>query len=418
MSDLSRDPPDRWLWLPNLGAEEGPDWPRHATLPAVAATTRLWRLILPAANRPIGPVDPGPEDWPEAFGDRAVQAAFRWLDARPGAHAWFGDAAAAERIQALVGARLAPDPAITRAVHDKAFAHVRASELGYVPAPLRDVVSVLDPDRLADPPAARAHIESEIARWPAWTGGRFTLKPRLGGSGRGRFAGARQTLDPVALERALPRFVERGGALLEPWLDRAADLSVSLFVDEPGAADTLGVTLLGSLEQIVTPAGVPHGHIGEIDSRGRISSGHRRDEDAREAAVAIAHAARAAGYFGPCGVDSLVFRMPDEAGEIIERFRPVLELNARFTLGIVTIGLLRRLLSRLRRRHGLSPGERRAFYFALSPPAGHVDWSSAARALGNGTVAFELTSPGAEGAPGLLVARDLETLGPLRRIHD
>ncbi len=413
MNAPGRDRDSEWLWLPNLGAEEGPDWPRLARLPAVAATARLWRLIFPASNRPIGPVDPGPEHWPEAFGTRTEKAAFRWLGARPGAYPWFGDAAAVDRIHALDLQPFGPAPAITRAVHDKAFALEHASALGYVTPALRELVTAFDPEDLADPASAVARIEAALRAWPAWTDGRFILKPRLGGSGRGRIGGTRDRFDAAAIERMLPRFVERGGALLEPWLTRTADLSVSLFVDEPQGSDTLGVTLLGSLEQWVTPAGVPIGHLGEIDSRGRISSGHRRDEAAREAAVAIAHAARSAGYFGPCGVDSLVYRAPDDSGEPVERLRPVVEFNARFTLGIVAIGLLHRLLGRLRRDHGLTPGERRTFLFALAPPAGHRDWSGAARAIGGDAVAFDFPSGAGPAGAGLLIARNRDSLMPL-----
>jgi len=196
--------------------------------------------------------------------------------------------------------------------------------------------------------------------------------------------------------------------ILEPALDRI--ITPLLF---SYAGDGQRGTLLGSLEQWLTSAGVPIGHLGEIDSRGRISSGHRRDEDAREAAVAIAHAARAAGYFGPCGVDSLLFRAPDGSGDLVEWLRPILEFNARFTLGIVAIGLMRRLLSRLRRRHGLSPGERRAFLVALEPPVGHDDWASAARAIGAGAIAFDFTSDGARPGSGVLIARDRDALAPL-----
>lgn len=413
MTAPGRDRDSEWLWLPNLGAEEGPDWPRFSTLPAVAATTQLWRSIFPASNRSIGPVDPGPEYWPEAFGSRTETAAFRWLGARPGAYPWFGDAAAMERIRALGHAPAGPDPAITRAVHDKAFACEQASVLGYESRTLRGLASVLDPEMLTDPGSAGARIEAVLGAWPAWTGGQFILKPRLGGSGRGRYAGRLDRFDSAAIGRTLPRFIERGGAVLEPWLDRAADLSVSLFIDELHSAESPGVTLLGSLQQWLTPSGVPLGHIGEIDSRGRISSGHRRDEAAREAAVALAHAARARGYFGPCGVDSLVFRAPDESGDRIERLRPLVEFNARFTLGIVAIGLMRRLLSRLRRRHGLTPGERRTFVFALAPPSGHPDWPSAARAIGKQARAFDLAPAAGRPGAGVLIARDRESLAPL-----
>jgi hypothetical protein len=405
----------RWLLWPNLGAEEGPDWPRHAAHGAVAATARLWRLLFPAAHRVIGPVDLGDERWPAALGERPPGAAFRWLDARPGAHAWLGDQAAVRALVALGADWSGPDPAATRAVHDKAFAQDAAERQGRVPRILRGLAIRFEPEDLEDPAAALARVEQALSAWPDWTRGRFVLKPRLGSSGRGRVSGRRDALDARALRGAFPRLAARGGAILEPWLERAADLSVALVV-APAADPDPGVTLLGSLESVVTPAGVPLGHVGEIDSRGRVASGRPEDEQAREAAAEIAAEARAAGWFGAGGVDSLVFLDP-RAEDERPILRGVVELNARPTLGLIAIGLLRRLLPRLRAEHGLGPGERRGFAFALRPPGGSADWSTAARAAGDGVIAVPLAG-GAEGAatgPGILVGPDRAPLRALFR---
>ena len=51
-----------------------------------------------------------------------------------------------------------------------------------------------------------------------------------------------------------------GGAILEPWLERLADLSAQLHIGQDGA-----VTLLGTLEIVSTPSGVPLGHRGELE---------------------------------------------------------------------------------------------------------------------------------------------------------
>jgi len=95
-----------------------------------------------------------------------------------------------------------------------------------------------------------------------------------------------------------------------------------------------------------------------------VTSGNRYDEALREAAVAVAQAAIAAGYHGPCGVDAFAFEV--EPGRI--ELRPVVEFNARFTLGIVAIGWLRRALPRIRRELSLDPGGLRAFQFRLDAP--------------------------------------------------
>jgi hypothetical protein len=187
-------------------------------------------------------------------------------------------------------------------------------------------------------------------------GGRFTLKPRHGSSGRGRFGGALHEIDATTLQSALARLASRGGAILEPWLDRDEDLSVQLSIDPAGE-----ILVLGSLAQRVSSSGVYRGHRGIVDARGRVRSNSRWDEPLREAAVQVARCAREAGFHGPCGVDAFTFRGED--GSL--RLRPVVELNARFTSGTVVLGLVRRALGTLGPRLGLAPGALLAFEFDL-----------------------------------------------------
>jgi len=81
-------------------------------------------------------------------------------------------------------------------------------------------------------------------------------------------------------------------------------------------------------------------------------------------------AARERGYAGPAGVDAFVFADPEAPGAGAPILRPVVELNARFTAGTVTIGLVRRLLPRLKRKElRLRASERMRFRFWLSLPA-------------------------------------------------
>ena len=138
-------------------------------------------------------------------------------------------------------------------------------------------------------------------------------------------------------------------------------------------------TLLGSLEQIVSPGGGFRGHCGELDARGRVYSGHPRDEELRTSSVWLAARARAQGFFGPCGVDAFTYvertyaertcagracAESDVDGDR-EHLRPALELNARATMGLVSLGLVRRALPLVRERLGLAGEARRAFLLTL-----------------------------------------------------
>ncbi len=346
--------------LANLGGEEGPDWRRWLEEPAVGMQAGLWHFLF---GRAAGWLEPPPAlpAWPELLGSRPEAPVFPWLpeDAEGVAVPWFGSADAAADAEAAGLGFASAAPEIVRAVHDKAFAHETAREERLVPPVLRGAIHVLSADALLAPDAAD-RIEATLANAPAFARERFTLKPRLGTSGRGRVAGRGGRLDRERLGGALERLAGRGGAVLEPWLERIEDFSVQLHVAEEG------VTMLGSLVQELAPSGRYLGHRGELDSRGRIFTGRPEEEALREAAALVAVAARERGFRGPCGVDAFSFREPEADAPVL---RPVVELNARFTAGLVTVGLVRRALPLLKRKLGFGPGERLGFRFRLQDEA-------------------------------------------------
>jgi len=351
--------------LPNVSAEEGPGWRDRIREPAAAALVSLWRGLFEP---------PVPLAWLEEV------SAAAWLNTEEAA-AW-----AAEAGQTLFGGA----PEIVARVHDKAFALNAAREARLLPSPWNQI-GVLEPAELRDPPRAWAILDARLAAEPdAFRA--FTLKPRFGSSGRGRVAGRAEGGDRAAIEGAFSRLAKRGGALIEPWVERIADLSAQLLIEESGS-----VLLLGTFEQCTSPAGIVRGHRGRVDSRGRASSGSPHDEALREAAVAMALAASEAGYRGPCGVDAFVYR--DGAGQ--EAFRPVVELNARFTVGQIALAEMRRAVPTLRERLGLAPGVLCAFHFGLAPPA--AGWPAEREGL--------VCSASGDG-PGLIATREPESLPP------
>jgi hypothetical protein len=154
---------------------------------------------------------------------------------------------------------------------------------------------------------------------------------------------------------------DRGGAVLEPWLDRTLDLSVQLHVPQAGQGD---VEVLGSTRQILTAAGQILGNRGRLGPDGALTAGDPATEAAiGDAARALGRAARAAGFSGLCGLDSFTFAGPDGAPTL----RPVVELNARFTTGTVALGLVRRCQAA-----GLCDGMT-AWALLLQPPASPVE---------------------------------------------
>ena len=349
--------------LPNIGAEEGDRWrSREDSMRGVA---RLWGLLFGAKSQLLS--EPSQIPWPSALGDRPAGPAFPWIEDEAGLACWLETQDALDDPRCAGIEHSGPPPASVARVHDKAFAHRIALQEGFVPRCLRDLICVLDARDLEDEEAAVRRLNAELSGWPAWARARFTLKPRFGSSGRGRIAGLAGEADTSAIRGSLGRLAARGGLLLEPWLERTLDLSAQLRVDPEG-----GPLLLGTLESLVTPSGVYRGHRGWVDSRGRVFSGSDYDEPLRAAAGALARAAALAGYFGPASLDAFAFQLnedPETGGEAREIFRPTVELNARFTLGTIALGLVRRALPELKAPLGLHPGNRRAFIFAPTQPS-------------------------------------------------
>lgn len=379
------------LW-PNVGAEEGPTGADPRAAPWVAAVAGLWRRLFGAGTAWLDAPPPG---GPVATADDDAHAVFDWLEADGALTAWLNTDEAHERAVAAGRTLTGAPPDVVRRVHDKAFALEAARAEGLLLADLAPMLTVLGPEQLRDADAGVGAIQRALDGWPEDARERFTLKPRFGSSGRGRVAGRDGRADDPALRSALPRLAERGGALLEPWLDRCEDLSASLYLGDAGE-----LKLVGTSEQLLAPSGLYRGQRGTVDSKGRVTSGSVHDEALREAAVAVAGKAARAGYRGPCGLDAFSYRTP--AGDVA--FRSVVEWNARFTLGIVALGLLRRAHAELRAAFAPGPEERLHFLFALAAPPGGWPASDAALHV------FRFAEPGAEVEPGLAVAAERATL--------
>lgn len=323
--------------LPNFGAEEG-DEGAVANRPALREAALLWRELFPAGARLLGL-----RDLPAPLGPW-TSGAWDFIPDEGGV-AWLATERAHRRLQRAGVRPAGPDPAVVARVHDKAFALRVAAREGLVPPDLPLFVFG---------PGDRPALEAALARLPP--GSHWVLKPRSGSSGRGRIP-IRGGVAP-RLGGGWERLAAGGGAILEPWLDRVLDLSVQLHLDRSGQIEILGSTRL-----VLAPSGLYLGNECVVDEAGRFRAGTRWDEAVESAALRVGAAAAATGYFGPCGLDAFVYR--DAAGR--EVLRPVVEFNARFTMGIVALGILRRLRS----RGALPDGGRYRFVTApLAAPPG------------------------------------------------
>jgi hypothetical protein len=248
----------------------------------------------------------------------------------PGAEvvvAWFNSHEAA-RFAARRGCALhgAP-PDIVAAVHDKAFATRVVQRHGFLPPALSAAIRVVDAHDIEAVDLltwAAAAAKSATAAGVLHRG--FTAKPRHSTSGRGRVD--LRAMNAVA--GATARLRQRGGCIVEPWLVRTRDLASAWLVDDDGA-----VRFCGSSRAVVNAAGVWQASEVTIDEHGVPRAPEPSWEPVLvEQSRAVVEAASAFGYHGPCGVDAFVFVDTDGC----ESLR-VVELNARFTAGLVAVAL-------------------------------------------------------------------------------
>lgn len=149
----------------------------------------------------------------------------------------------------------------------------------------------------------------------------WIVKAPLSASGRDRYIEREGTgLTDSKARRTVERLFDRHGPLLlEPWMDRVADYSVSALLTQ----DELRV--VGIHGQRVDRKGQFAG----IDLRPNIS---KEDRDRLlETVEAVAAALRRAGYVGPFGIDAWSYRRED--GVVV--LNPLGEINARMTFGLV-----------------------------------------------------------------------------------
>jgi len=168
------------------------------------------------------------------------------------------------------------------------------------------------------------------------------LKQALGLAGRN----ALRLFEPAVSEpqrRWIGKSLANGGQLVvEPWLERAADFSVQLEMTEHGLklrgytglindakGQFQGNSAAASFARRI-PAFVTDLFHGPADIVPRMHALYAGIFSLLEAEL------RRAGFFGPVGIDALVYRTPQ--GDC--RLKPIVEINPRYTMGRLTVELM------------------------------------------------------------------------------
>jgi hypothetical protein len=193
-------------------------------------------------------------------------------------------------------------------------------------------------ETFVDWPSARRSLEARLSRSED-----VLAKAPFGTAGRMN----RRLSDVRELESSVGAWIRKtietqGAIVLEPWMEKVADLSLQLEVGKKSRVLEGRQFLTGSrLEYRGTMLGPGWKHLGAEENRFLHSSEKGPSPLSRWQAMAeaIGAALYAAGYMGNAGVDALL----GTKGERLF-FRPIVEVNPRWTMGRVALELERYVL--------------------------------------------------------------------------
>jgi hypothetical protein len=209
------------------------------------------------------------------------------------------------------GAVLQPIPFSTVArVNSKLWSHALEVELG-----------------IALPGAATAstfeELQERVARACPGDGDKWVIKSPLGFAARDRVLGRGPSLEAPQAKWSQRRLSKGETLIFQPWLEVIREYGVVMEIFQDGAVEIYGISDLQT-----NGAGTGLGYL-----LGRPPAPHRLVELERIARLVGERLFRE-GYYGPVGIDAL-----EHTGGL----HPLLEINARYTMGFVAIAVERSL---------------------------------------------------------------------------
>jgi len=169
--------------------------------------------------------------------------------------------------------------------------------------------------------------------------GSCVVKTDRGSGGRGALRVHEGVGDDVIARWLQHRLHHHSNVVVEPWLHRRADISALATVDHEGRMNRVGVSRFVSDRQGQYRGAMIRGQgvdpLAGDDPRAAADHAIRSlgvawihevmEESLRRSSAALA----ALGYMGPFGVDAFIHDGPDGAPQL----RPIVEINARWTMG-------------------------------------------------------------------------------------
>jgi hypothetical protein len=208
-----------------------------------------------------------------------------------------------ERVGAIVQA---VPMTVVRRVNSKLWSHALEIELG-----------------LELPGAATAstfeELQEVVARASPRAGDKWVIKSPFGFAARDRVLGRGPRLEEPQARWSVRRLARGETLIFQPWLEVIREYGVVMEIACDGALEILGISDLQT-----NGAGTGTGYI-----LGRPPASDRASELERIACV-VGERLFKEGYSGPVGIDAL-----EHAGG----FHPLLEINARYTMGFVAVAV-------------------------------------------------------------------------------
>jgi hypothetical protein len=217
----------------------------------------------------------------------------------------------AERVGDGIGARVEPLPFETVArVNSKLWSHALEVELG---VSIEGAATALTLDELNE--AARRVCPRVNDKW--------VVKSPYGFAARERVLGRGPTVEGAQAAWAVKRLARGETLIFQPWLEVLREYGVVVEIARDGSHTIQGVSDLQT-----NGAGTGTGYV-----LGRAPSPERMSELEATARV-VCERLYAEGYQGPAGIDAV-----EHAGGL----HPLLEVNARYTMGFIAVAVERAL---------------------------------------------------------------------------
>ncbi len=177
-------------------------------------------------------------------------------------------------------------------------------------------------------------VETRLRKIAGDDTGSWVIKSNLSQAARNRIVGRGDMLSEAQRGWLRKQLRDDVPVAIEPWVERVAEFGLQFTI--PSLKSTDEILYDGAAEMLTDSAGRYLGSwISSIDEHSAI---HR----AIEHGVEVAAAARSHGYFGPMGIDCMLFHDPVDA---CVKLRMCHDINARNTMGRVALSLKRFLRS-------------------------------------------------------------------------